>query len=393
VFGGVGLALASLIYLPLTLLAPLPAAAVTVTAPEEPSPAVPALAFPGYGASAVGAVGFPGVLAASGPETPLPMASITKVITALVVLEEHPLAVGEAGPAVTMTSADAALYGRYLALNGTVSPVRSGLTFTERELLELTLVKSANNYTTSMARWAFGSEDAFVAAARDWLTARGLDEIVIVEPTGIDPANAAPVAQLLELGKIALEHPIVAEIVATTEVEVAHLGRLPNTNRLLGRNGVDGIKTGTLDDFGANLLFSGDYTVGSTDVTLVGVVLGGPDHPRINADILTLLDSAVANFTEVEVAAPEEAFATYDAVWGVSVAAVAAERATLLTWAGASIVVEVETDDIRTGTAGLDVGDAVFTAGPRSVRIDLELADDLEDPGPWWRLTNPAALM
>jgi D-alanyl-D-alanine carboxypeptidase (penicillin-binding protein 5/6) len=392
VFSGLGLLLATVIYLPLTLLAPLKPAAVIVAAPVENAPAVPDLDFPGYGASAIGAVGYPGVLAQNGATKPLPMASITKVVTALVVLDAHPLAVGEAGPTATMTAADAALYGTYLAQNGTVSTVRAGMTFTERQLLELTLIKSANNYTTSMAVWAFGSQDAFLTAARAWLADHGLDQIVINEPTGIDRSNVAPVDQLVELGRIALAHPVIAEIVATKQIDLPPFGVLPNTNLLLGRDGVDGIKTGTLDDFGANLLFSADYLVGESTVTVIGVVLGGPDHDVIDRDILSLLDSTLANFTEVEVAADAEAFATYRAIWGESVAAVAADRTTLLTWGGAPVTVDVITDELRTGAAGDDVGDLVFTAGPTTVRIDLELAADLDDPGPWWRLTNPAAL-
>jgi len=390
--GGILVVLTTLVYLPLTLLAPLQAAAVTVTTPEEPTPAVPALAFPGYGASAIGAVGYPGVLAQSGSTDALPMASISKIITALVVLEAHPLAVGEAGPTATMTAADAALYGTYLAQNGTVSNVRAGMTFTERELLELTLIKSANNYTMSLALWAFGSNDAYVVAARAWLAAHGLDRIVVNEPTGIDRANVAPVDELIELGKIALEHPVIAEIVSTKAATVPQVGVIPNTNELLGISGVDGIKTGTLDDFGANLLFSADYAVGESTITVVGVVLGGPNHDQIDADIVNLLASTVANFTEVEVAADAEAFASYAAIWGESVTAVAAGRVTLLTWAGAPVEVEVETEDVRTGTAGEDVGDIRFTSGPKSATIDLELSADLDDPGPWWRLTHPVEL-
>lgn len=392
VLGGIGLVLASLVYLPLTLLAPLKPAVVTVAAPAEETPAVPALAFPAYGASAIGAVGYPGVLAQSGATTPLPMASITKIITALVVLDAHPLGIGESGPTATMTAADAALYDTFLAHNGTVSTVRAGMTFTERQLLELTLIKSANNYTVSMAVWAFGSQDAFLTAARAWLADNGLDRIVVNEPTGIDRSNVAPVDQLIELGRIALAHPVIAEIVATPATDVPPLGMLPNTNKLLGLSGVDGIKTGTLDDFGANLLFSADYTVGASTVTVIGVVLGGPDHDTIDRDILTLLTSTVANFTEVEVAADAETFASFEADWGDSVSAVAAERTTLLTWAGAPVTVDVVTDDVRTGVAGEDVGDLVFTSGPATARVDLELATDLDDPGPWWRLTNPAAL-
>lgn len=392
-FGGIAVVLTSLVYLPLTLLAPLKPAVATVALPVEEAPAVPPLAFPGYGASAIGAVGYPGVLAQSGATAPLPIASITKIVTSLVVLDAHPLAPGETGPSVTMTAADAALYGTYLAQNGTVATVRAGMTFTERQLLELSLIKSANNYTTTMALWAFGSQDAYLEATRAWLAENGLDQIVINEPTGLDRSNVGPVDQLVELGRIALAHPVVAEIVATQAIDVPPLGVLPNTNQLLGLAGVDGIKTGTLDDFGANLLFSADYTVGESTVTVVGVVLGGPDHEIIDRDILTLLESTVANFTEVEVAADAEAFATYQAIWGESVAAVAAERATLLTWAGAPVAVEVITEEVRTGSAGEDVGDLVFTSGPTTVSIDLELATDLDDPGAWWRLTHPAALL
>jgi len=392
VFGGLGLLLASLIYLPLTLLAPLHAAVVTVAAPEEPTPEVPALSFPGYGASAIGAVGYPGVLAQSGATTPLPMASITKVITSLVVLEAHPLALGESGPVVTMSSADAALYGSYLVQNGTVANVRAGMTFTEQQLLELTLVKSANNYTMSMVLWAFGSQDAYLVAANAWLTAHGLTGIVVLEPTGINPANVAPVDQLVELGRIALENPVIADIVNRKTADIPQVGVLPNTNELLGINGVDGIKTGTLDDFGANLLFSADYLVGETTITVIGVVLGGPDHDVIDNDILALLGTVVGNFTEVEVAADAEPFATYQAAWGDTTQAVAADRTTLLTWAGAPITTAVETDEVRTGDAGEDVGEVTFTSGPMSVTVELELAVDLDDPGPWWRLTNPGAL-
>lgn len=392
VFGGLALLLATLVYLPLTLLAPLRAAAVTLTPPQEPVPAAVPLVFPDYGAAGIAALGMPGLLGQSGSAEPLPMASITKVITALVVLESYPLAPGEEGPAITMSAADARYYGEYLALNGTVSPVRAGMVFTQRELLELTLVKSANNYTKSLMMWAFGSHDAFVGAAQAWLASHGLDRITVNEPTGIDRANVGPVDQLVELGRIALDHPTVAEIVATAQVEVTGLGALPNTNALLGVDGVDGIKTGTLDDFGANLLFSADYAVGGSTVTLVGVVLGGPTHPRINADIRALLGSAIANFSEVEVAADDQAFAVYQTLWGIEASAVAKGAATLLVYGEESIQTRVVTEDVTTGTAGDDVGDVVFTSGNRSVTIDLELAVDVPDPGPWWRLTNPALL-
>ena len=82
VFGGLILALGALFYLPMTLLAPLSAADPVIPVVEVLPGEAATPAWPGYGASAIGAVGFPGVLAVSGSDQALPMASITKLVTA-----------------------------------------------------------------------------------------------------------------------------------------------------------------------------------------------------------------------------------------------------------------------------------------------------------------------
>lgn len=392
VFTALALMLGLGFYLPFTLLAPLNATAATVLPYAEEVPPAPQLDWPEYGAAAVGAVGVPGLLGRSGATEPLPMASITKVVTALVVLEAHPLQPGETGPTVRMTSGDAALYSFYLAQNGTVSPVRAGLELTERQLLELTLVKSANNYTASLANWAFGSTEAFVQAANAWVLEHGLTGLVVTEPTGIDPGNVATADTLVELGRLALEHPVLAEIVATTATSIPEVGAIPNTNQLLGVSGVDGIKTGTLDDFGANLLFSADSMVGSTPVTVVGVVLGGPDHRTVDADIVSLLGGVQAGFAEISLAADGEVFATFETPWHDSADAVAAEAASIVVWGGTPVTAQVDTQPLRLADAGADIGEVTFTAGGRTVTVPLELSAKVDDPGPLWRLTNPGDL-
>lgn len=391
-FGGLLLVLSLLFYLPMTLLAPLRAAEAVVPEHVETPGAAAALAFPGYGASAIGAVGFPGVLAADGDTAPLPMASITKVVTALTVLEAFPLGVDEQGPAVTMTAADVGYYADALAQNGTVAPVRAGQVYTERELLDLTLIKSANNYSTSLAVWAFGSMDAFVAAAQAWVAAHSLPSVVVVDATGLSPGNVATASDLVELGRIALENPVVHAIVGTTSVELHDVGVLENTNKLLGVSGVIGIKTGTLDDFGANLLFAADYLIGSSPVTVVGVVLGGVDHPTIDAAITGLLASAQAGFHELDVSDVGEDFGSYTTAWGQTAEAEAGAEAVLLTWGDTPVTVEVETDPVRIADSGETVGSATFTAGVRTVTVPLVLSSALTDPGPGWRLTHPAEL-
>jgi D-alanyl-D-alanine carboxypeptidase (penicillin-binding protein 5/6) len=392
VFGGLLLVLSLLFYLPMTLLAPLRAADAVVPEHIETPGAAAALAFPGYGASAIGAVGFPGVLASEGDPAPLPMASITKVVTALTVLQAHPLGVDEAGPAVTMTAADVGYYAESLARNGTVAAVRAGQVYTERELLDLTLIKSANNYSTSLAVWAFGSMDAYLEAARAWVAAHSLPSVIITDATGLDPGNVATASDLVELGRLALTDPVVRTIVGTTSVALHDVGVLENTNKLLGISGVVGIKTGTLDDFGANLLFAADYLIGSSSVTVVGVVLGGVDHPTIDAAITGLLATVQGGFHELDVSDVGEDFGSYETAWGQSAEAEAGAEAVLLTWSDTPVTVEVETEPVRIAEAGETVGSATFTAGVRTVTVPLVLSAAITDPGPGWRLTHPGEL-
>lgn len=396
VFGALGGLLALAFYLSYTLLAPVrpvPAAAV-----EQPVPVTAAVTvdYPPYGASAFGAVGFPGVLGSAGSTERLPMASITKVITALVVLQAHPLAVDAEGPLLTFDAVDEQYFVDQLAVDGTRQPVTSGASLSQREVLEVMLMASANNYALSLARWAFGDLDTFAAAAADWLAANGLTSTTVVEPTGLDAGNLSTAAELIELGRLALDDPVVAAIVATPVVDLPGIGVIENRNGLLGVDGVDGIKTGTLDESGANLLFSADLPVpGALDaepVTVIGVVLGGPDQATVQSAVHSILVTAAAGFVEVELVTAGTEYGSYATVWGESARAVAAGSVSAVLWAGTPVGIQVELDPVALAPIGADVGDLLITAGDRSYRLDLELDGAIEDPGPWWRLLNPAQL-
>src|SRR5690606_32045527 len=186
---------------------------------------------------------------------------------------------------------------------------------TERELLEIMLIDSANNYAATLATWAFGSTDAYLAAAQAWLTKNDLTTITVVDTSGLDPRSTGTVADIVRLGELALEHPVVAQIVGTARIDIHDIGTVKNTNALIGQAGIDGIKTGTLDSFGANLLFSSSIQVGAETIELVGVVLGGPDHPTINAAIVDLVAQAQAGFREVQLVEAGDTFASYTTPW------------------------------------------------------------------------------
>ncbi len=395
VFGSLALVIAVLttggFYTAGALGAPIPEEAPQVTDPAPIAAAPQQLALPGFGSYAVGAVGFDGLLAAGSEQSPMATASITKVITALVVLEDHPIAAGEGGPEIAYTDADVDIYWDMVAQNGSVAPVRAGSTLTLRESLEAMLLPSGNNYSISIANWAYGSVDAFLERARTWLDAHGLVNTRIADSSGLSLDNVSTAADLVQLGELALETPALAEIVATQSVDIPELGTLTNGNKLLGTHGVDGIKTGTTDD-AANLLFSADYAVGSSTVTVVGVVLGGETHAVLNDAIAALLDSVAPGFHEVAPLEADEALAEYDTPWGETARARTTSGASVVVWNDTPVDVEVHADPLTLAERGDEVGTAVVRAGSQEITVPLVLDASLTDPGMWWRLANPGAL-
>ncbi|MBH0128993.1 D-alanyl-D-alanine carboxypeptidase [Salinibacterium sp. NK8237] len=391
-FSAAGVVLATAFYLPLTLLAPLDETSANVLPVDLPVAAEAEFSFPSYGASAIGALDRAGVLAQAGSSDPLPIASITKIITTLVVLDAKPLDVDEAGPTITFGQTDVDFYNTQVAQYGSVSPVYDGLQLSQRDAMTVVLLPSANNYAQSLANWAFGSEDAFVAAAAVWLEENGLENTTLTEPSGIQDTNRSTAADLTELARLAIGNPVIADIVSTSSAEIPSIGTVSNSNALLGIDGVDGIKTGTLVVGWSCLLFSADVTVGEEVVTLVGVVLGGPDHPTIDAAIQELIADATAGYSEVELATAGEEFADYDTPWGDESAAIASTTSTAVVWGEDEISMTVEAVPVRLAESGENAGTLHVQIGAKTLDIPLVFSEEIDDPGAWWRLTNPQSL-
>lgn len=381
-------------YLPLTLLAPLGPAEVRVAAYSSPVHAATAVAWPGYGASAISAVGFPEALASHGRADPLPIASISKLVTVLVALEAKPLAVGQSGPTIIFGAADSALFAKYTAMNGKAEPMKTGSSLSELDLLRVVLIASANNYAEVLATWAYGGEPAFLGAVDTWLVAHGLSHTTIVEPTGISPKNTSTASDLLALGGLALDNPVVATIVSTKTLSLPSVGTFDNTNALLGYAGVDGIKSGTLDEYGTSLLFTADYRVGGRDVRLIGAVVGAADHDTLYGAVRSLLATVRSGFREVTVTTKGQVFASYSTPWEHVVKAVAQKDAAVVVWSDTPIAAKIEPAlDLGLGRKGEAAGSVTFTAGEATVMVPLVLNHSITDPGPWWRLVNPGSLL
>ena len=379
-------------YLPLTLLAPLRPVVAELEFEQPTTPPPASYALPVNGISAFGLQDGTDLIAGQGADQSYPMASITKIVTALVVLDKYPLADGQPGPSVRMGRADLAFYEDYYLRGAKLLHVLEGWTFTERELLEIVLVDSAANYASSLSHWAFGSNTSYAAAARRWLDAHGLADIHVVEPVGLDERNTATPAALVELGRIALANPLVAELVGTQSLPMHDIGGLSNTNELLGSDGITGIKTGTLDDYGASLLFSTNLSIEGGTLPLVGAVLGSWDHSLLGNEVHTLLASVQNNYHRLQLVHQNDVFGSYTTPWGDTAEVIAANGADLVVWGDQSVELKVTVDDVTTASDGDEIGEAVFTSGDETITVPLLLKGSIEDPGFWWRVGHPGQL-
>jgi D-alanyl-D-alanine carboxypeptidase (penicillin-binding protein 5/6) len=317
------------------------------------------------------------------------------MVTALVILDAKPLGAGEEGPSITFTDADVDIYYDVIAENGSVAPVVEGMELTQRQAFEAMLLPSANNYAASLAVWAYGSVDDYLVAANIWLGDNALTQTSVADTSGISTASVSTPADLVEIGKLVVGHPALAEIVALPSAVLPVIGTVTNTNKLLGRDGVDGIKTGTTDVAGACLLFSTDFTVGDNTVTLVGVVLGGDTHSELNSAIAALIQSVQPGFHDVVLAEAGTVYGSYMTQWGDVSDIVAARAASALVWSDSPISGSATATDLQLGRAGDDVGEVSFTIGTGSavtVTVPLELQDSVTDPGPSWRMGHPGEL-
>ena len=404
VAASVGLVIVAIVgtYIPVTLLAPVPAPTVALSTPTVALPTQAALSLPPTMESAVSITGGDDfealtgskeMVGTSGGDTALPIASISKLISALVILERKPLSsVDDAGPTLTFSKADHDLYDKYYVLGASIQPMKTGSQMSERDVMKTMLIVSACNYAEAVSDWAFGSQTAFLAAARKWLAANGLSHTKMVEPTGLDARNTSTPGDLITLGKLAMANPAVARIVAQRVLTGPNVQGMANTNDLLGTDGITGIKTGTLAQ-GSDLLFSATLDVGAAKpLSVIGVILGGASHDSVDGHVTSLLASIKAGFHPVTLGTRGQVVGTYSTPWGASARMVLDHDASVLTWSDTPVTAKLTTSALRTGADGEKVGTVTWTAGASTVSMPLVLKGRITPPTAWWRLTHPFEL-
>jgi len=238
-----------------------------------------AVSWPADGVSAADISGF-GVVAGPGATRPVPIASVAKVMTAYVVLHDHPLPSGESGPDIAVQPSEAAAYSSQARDGDSLVPVAAGERLTERQALEALLLPSADNMAWILARWDAGSRAAF--AARMNATARrlGMSGTTYTDPSGLDPSTTSTAADQVRLGMAAMRVPALAAIVAKSAAVVPVAGVVRNYNTLLGQDGIAGLKTGSTQAAGGCVLIAAWYKASGRKTLIVAAAFGQPGTPE-----------------------------------------------------------------------------------------------------------------
>ncbi|MDW4917669.1 D-alanyl-D-alanine carboxypeptidase [Streptomyces californicus] len=228
------------------------------------------LPWPDEGQASVAVEGV-GSLGTRGEQKPVPIASLTKVMTAYVILGEHPMRAGAPGAAVV---ADQRAADESYSSVETTAPVLAGRTYTQRRLLELMMVPSGNNIARLLARWDAGQERAFVAKMNRAAAGLGMRATTYTGVSGMEASTRSTSDDQLRLARAAMKDPVFRQIVATASVTAPGTGAtFRNTNRLLGHDGVIGLKTGSSTPAGGNLAWAATQRIAGTTRLVVGVVL------------------------------------------------------------------------------------------------------------------------
>ena len=370
------------------LLRPLPALQPVQTAQQlrlETSPS--ALNWPPGTQAAVGILGSD-ILETSGPETPVAIASTAKIITALMVLQAKPLALNQPGPTITLTADDVARYRAYVAQDGSVVPVQAGEQLSLYQALQTVMLPSANNMADSLVIWAYGSLPAYAEAANAYLAAQGLtDTHVGTDASGLAPDTTSTASDLVKIGKLAMQNPVLAQIVGqSTATGIPLAGTIRNVNHLLGTSGIIGIKTGNSDQAGGAFVGAAQVVVNGKTETVLTAVLGAPNRPAAMQQSLALIQSAQANFEPVSIIKQGETAGSYQVPWGGTVSAIAYQDLSVSAWRGSTLTAKSSLQQIEPDAKA---GQTVGKLSAQSLTIPLKLKSTPPQPSTWWRLSHP----
>ena len=291
---------------------------------------------------------------------PRPIASATKLMTALLTLERAQM--DDVYPAASYQAS---------SVESKINLMR-GERMTVRDLLTALLLESANDAAVTLAEGVAGSREAFVREMNRRAVELGLQDTSYANPIGFDdPNNHSSARDLARLTRRLLRDRRFARIVdmpSATLTSGARTRVIDNRNRLVqGYPFVSGVKTG--HTLGAGYVLVGAGAAGGGRV--ITVTMGAPSEAARDADTLALLRWGLEQFHKVPVVRPRRVLDRLDVRWRDEKAEVGAARGvTLVLREGqkASTVLDAPEELEGPLDAGERVGWVEVHRGGRTVR-------------------------
>jgi len=361
----------------------MPAGATAV--PGDP----PALPWPSTGQGAVAVPGR-GLVVQSGPEKPVPIASLTKIMTAYLVLRDHPLAPTAQGPGVSMNVDDQNEAAADEVAGATSVPVQPGEVLTERQLLNGLLVHSANNFADVLATWDAGSVGSFVARMNAMAVTLGMHETHYADTNGLSSQSMSSAGDQLRVAMRAMAIPTFAAVVSQTSIVLPIAGEIPNYVTSIGTDGIVGVKSGFTQAAMGCLVIAADRTVGGRKVLVMAAVTGQPGITPLdtaNTADVSLVNAVAAILRERPVLAGHTRAATVATPWDGPVPADTTRGVTLLAWPGDVVRMSFTPAPVRIGArAGTLAGTLAISDGAEHATIAVRTTAPVTGPPLTWKL-------
>ncbi len=338
--------------------------------------------YPSYGQSAVGAVGY-GLLGTNGTQNQVPTASTAKLITALAVLMKKPMTPGTTGETITLDATDVSYFEQHFINDGSVVKVAAGEKISQYDALTAMLLPSGNNMAETLARWAFGSQEAYTKYAGEMVKKLGASQTSVSDASGFSDDTVSTAKDMLTIASKVVQNPTLAEIVAKPTAVVPVAGTINNVNWLLGEEGVVGVKTGSTEAAGGCFVFAANRQIDGKTVQVIGAVLGAPSRNQAIADSKKSIKSMDANFRSVNPIKKSTKVGTYTSKVGEKIDIIVSQDNNFLVWNGSTLNYRfVEVHPVNQPTSvGYFTTDNLYSAP-----IYLTLAHPPKDPTLWQKL-------
>ncbi|MBO0651880.1 D-alanyl-D-alanine carboxypeptidase [Streptomyces triculaminicus] len=359
----------------------------------------PDMAWPQQGQSAVKVLGS-GDVGTSGDQKPVPTASVAKVMTAYVILKDHPLKPGEKGSPITI---DAQAAAESQAKDESRLVVTENQQFSQYDMLQMLLIPSGNNIARQLARWDSKSEEEFVtkmnAAAKDL----GMTNTTYTDPSGLKETTKSTASDQVKLAEVIIKNPVVREIVGKPNATIQGLNEpiYNNNDKLLTKGtGVLGVKTGSSGPAGGALMWAAKRTIDGKERLIVGATMDqrNPRSNDANAHLAVVLENSYKqtlavqkSLTSAPVIKKGDVVGHVEDGLGGRTPVVATKDVTAVGWAGFTTKFTLSDAGRKlphSAKAGTEVGELTVGSGADAVKVPVALKAPLAEPSFGSKLTR-----